>query len=457
MNKTVWSQTDSRWSKKYYPTKNSTVGGTGCGLVACTHIAMEQERYKNWTPENLRPWMVKQGYAEVGNGTKWEGITNTLKHLGHTSVVRVYSDPMSVAWKELNKGNRIGILLFGSNYAPNGTRWSASGHYVAFTDYKVQNGKHYFYTKDSGGRGHTGWYTYENSMKGCIRKVWIVERVGKQTNGSAVVPSTSTTVTATTYKPNTAYKGSLPTSVVKNGSKGASAKAVQTFLNWAINAKLTVDGIAGAKTVSAIKVYQKTYGLTVDGIFGSASKAKAQSIINANKGKVTASTPIATTNAQKINAKALELAWAVGTPEAKYKKKGGAPNSAFKTAWKKRFPNSSYNTGCHSYVRLVLRESVDSKAMPSLTWSQILKYFRTSGKYTELKVNFTQSQLKAGDIRIHKNASGGHHIWVIVEQNGKFYRAEAVQGSSNDRYAHINTSNSGNLKKHKGDWLFRAK
>lgn len=289
MNSTIWKQTDTRWAKKAYPS-GSTVGGCGCGLLACTHVAMEQESKKNWTPDNLRSWMVGKGFAIKGQGTKWEGITETLKYIGHKNVVRIYNDPMSEAWKELNKGNRIGVLLFNSHTAPNGVKWTASGHYVAFTGYKVEGGKHYFYTKDSGGRNHSGWYTYENSMKGCIAKVWIVERVGKQTNGSATVATSASAVSATTYKPTTAYSGSLPTSVVKNGSKGASAKAVQQFLNWCINAKLTVDSNAGAKTVSAIKVYQKTYGLTVDGIFGSASKSKAQSIINAHKPKVSTET-----------------------------------------------------------------------------------------------------------------------------------------------------------------------
>jgi hypothetical protein len=116
---------------------------------------MEQERYKNWTPNNLRGWMVGQGFAVCGQGTKWEGITSTLKHIGHSKVVRIYNDPMSEAFKELNKGNRIGVLLFNSHIAPNGVKWTASGHYVAFTGYKYENNKHYFYTKDSGGRNHS--------------------------------------------------------------------------------------------------------------------------------------------------------------------------------------------------------------------------------------------------------------------------------------------------------------
>lgn len=271
MNKTIWKQTDSRWGKKPYPGRGYTVGGCGCGLVACVHVAMEQERYKNWTPNDLRGWMVKQGFAVCGQGTKWEGITSTLKHIGHSKVVRIYDDPMSEAFKELNKGNRIGIILFKSNKAPNGIQWTSNGHYVAFTDYKVQDKKHYFYCKDSGGRNHDGWYTYENSMKGCVYKVWIVERIGAQVK--------TPVIKASTYKPTSAYKGTLPKGTVKKGTKGSDAKAVQTFLNWCINAKLKADGISGAATVAAIKVYQKTYGLSADGMFGPASKKKAQDVI----------------------------------------------------------------------------------------------------------------------------------------------------------------------------------
>ena len=167
MNKTIWKQLDSRWSDKPYPTKSSSFGGNGCGCCACVHVAMEQDSKKNWTPESLRPWMIEQGFAISGQGTTWSGITETLKHIGHKTVVRVWDDPMSAAWKELNKGSRIGILLFNSNIAPNGTKWTASGHYVAFTDYRLKDGLHQFYCKDSGGRDHDGCCGRTNN--GCRR------------------------------------------------------------------------------------------------------------------------------------------------------------------------------------------------------------------------------------------------------------------------------------------------
>lgn len=177
MNATIYKQNDSRWASLPYPTKSSSFGGSGCGCCACTHIAIEQSSKKSWTPKTLRTWMVKQGYAVEHQGTKWSGITETLKHIGHTNVVKIWSDPMSAAWKELNKGNRIGILLVDSSKTPDGTKWTASGHYVAFVNYKVVDGQHWFYIKDSGARNHDGWFCYEKSLKGALPKLWIVKRI----------------------------------------------------------------------------------------------------------------------------------------------------------------------------------------------------------------------------------------------------------------------------------------
>lgn len=177
-------------------------------------------------------------------------------------------EPMSKAWAELDKGNRIGIILFNNNKAPNGIRWTSGGHYVAFTDYKKsKKGLHLFYTKDSGPRDHDsakhGYYSYENSMKHCISQMFIVERI------NAPKP----------HKIPTPYTGKLPKATVKKGSRGSDVKAVQTFLNWCLGSKLKVDGKAGSKTVSAIKKFQKKCGLTQDGKFGSASRKKASEII----------------------------------------------------------------------------------------------------------------------------------------------------------------------------------
>ena len=166
MNSALYKQYDSRWGSKPYPTKSSSFSGNGCGCCACTHLIIEQDKYKDYTPEPFRQYMVNQGFAYPNQGTTWNGIKLTLEHYGYKVVHIGVSDPMSKAWTELNKGNRIGVILFTSGKAPNGMVWTTGGHYVAFTDYYVKDGKHWFYTKDSGGRDNDsakhGYYSYEN-------------------------------------------------------------------------------------------------------------------------------------------------------------------------------------------------------------------------------------------------------------------------------------------------------
>ena len=87
-----------------------------------------------------------------------------------------------------------------------------------------------------------------------------------------------------TYEVPTAkgYAGTFPSlglkGYLKKGDKGTNVKRLQEFLNWCINAKLSVDGSFGPATLAAVKKYQKTYGLVVDGFFGKNSLKKAKTI-----------------------------------------------------------------------------------------------------------------------------------------------------------------------------------
>lgn len=171
MREVIFRQYDSRWGGLAYPTKSYSFAGSGCGCCACTHLIVEQEKYKNYTPKNIRPYMVNKGFATKGHGTTWDGITQTLKYYGYQPMLHAN---MTAAWKELNKKNRAGILLFRAG-TKGGCTWTSGGHYVAFLDYKVVNGKHYFYTKDSGARKNDGWHCYETQMKGLIKQIWTVE------------------------------------------------------------------------------------------------------------------------------------------------------------------------------------------------------------------------------------------------------------------------------------------
>lgn len=167
MNKTVYSQLDSRWGKLPYPNKTYTLSTSGCGCVSVTHLLIETKKYQKYTPKNVQPYMKQ--FAVTGAGTTHAGISTALKYYGFTPKQH---DTMTDLFTTLNKSKyKMGILLFIKG-TRGGITWTMGGHYVAFTGYKVENGKHYFYTKDSGGRKNTGWFCYETQMKGLIYKVW---------------------------------------------------------------------------------------------------------------------------------------------------------------------------------------------------------------------------------------------------------------------------------------------
>lgn len=305
MNKVIYKQFDSRWGSKPYPTKSSSFAGNGCGCCACTHLVIEQNKYKNYTPENLRPWMVKQGFAAPNQGTSWNGIKLTLEHYGYKVVHIGINDPMSKAWAELNKGDRIGVILFLGGSGPDGTVWTAGGHYVAFTDYKIKNNKHYFYTKDSGGRNHDGWYTYENSMKGLVYQMWIVKKIDVKSTSE---PKTTNTVAP---KQNVVLdvNGKFDKTSVKMAQKlfgtvqdgiisGQLAKLKQYHKGFDGNIKYGVGGSAFVKALqkyleldnpdgqlgfNTISALQRFLGIAIDGVWGAQTSKAFQKWLNNNK------------------------------------------------------------------------------------------------------------------------------------------------------------------------------
>ena len=167
MNPNIYRQGDPRWASLAYPKAPSTIATDGCGLLSVTHCAIERKEYYKSTPKTFYSFMKQ--YAVFDNGTEWAGIDAGLdKYIGNHK--RHYD--MASFWEELGKGNRVGVILFGKGTAPDGTIWTYGGHYVAFVNYKYENGQHWLYTKDSNGnRMLDGWRAYEKSIKGCIPDV----------------------------------------------------------------------------------------------------------------------------------------------------------------------------------------------------------------------------------------------------------------------------------------------
>lgn len=271
MNSKIYRQADSRWGNLPYPTKAYRFASNGCGCCSCTHNIIEIDKYKNYTPADVRPYMVSQGFATKGHGTTWAGITKTLQHYGFEVAHPDIGRSMASAWTILNKSGapKQGVLLFRKG-VKGGVRWTSGGHYVAFLNYKVQNGKHYFYTKDSGGRHHDGWYCYETTMSGLLPQIWIVT---KKPSTPAPTPKPTPKPTPT---PSKKYSGTIPSPTLKFKSKGDRVEHLQKFLNWYGGYGLVVDGRFGKLTKNAVKIFQNKNGLKADGIYGPKTYAKAK-------------------------------------------------------------------------------------------------------------------------------------------------------------------------------------
>ena len=78
------------------------------------------------------------------------------------------------------------------------------------------------------------------------------------------------------------YSATFPTlperGYFKKCDKGTQVKNLQKFLNWYGDYGLVVDGDLGDKTVSAVRKFQVTEKLTVDGLFGSRCLERAKAV-----------------------------------------------------------------------------------------------------------------------------------------------------------------------------------
>ena len=165
MSKT-FRQYDSRWGKKNY-NGSSTMAAAGCGPTSCADIIYNMDT--SITPWKTAKWMKDHGYAVRNHGTAWAGIPACLKAYGCQDVKN--PQPMSEVYKIMKEDGYCAVFLFDSG-SKGGVTWTTSGHFLACTDYKVKDGKHYFYMRDPGQRKHDGWYCYEKTMKGLILEIW---------------------------------------------------------------------------------------------------------------------------------------------------------------------------------------------------------------------------------------------------------------------------------------------
>ena len=252
MTKT-FRQADSRWGSHPYPGRGYTLANSGCGPTSIANLVVNNPNYKKYTPEDLRKYMVSQGFATYGKGTLWAGIKRTLDHYGFQTR---WPNTMGDLFKALNKGPyHEGILLL-TDGKRGGVEWTTSGHFLTYSKYKYENKKHYFYMHDPGPRHNDGWFCYEDHMKGLISNCWC-----------AYLPEEAKKI-----HEKKLYNGRFPVlpgrGYFKRGDQDLQIEYLQDFLKWALNCSIKSDGVYGYQTEIAVKTFENMVGLTADGQFG---------------------------------------------------------------------------------------------------------------------------------------------------------------------------------------------
>lgn len=439
MNKTKFLQTASGWGGLGYPKKPWYIRNCGCGEVSIANCIIEMDKYANYTPATIQPYCKR--FADAGgDGTILSGIPKMMRNYGMTEVKE--HGTMPELWTELAKGDRVAIYLMGSKRGGSKrVHWTSGGHIVCSVGYKYENGDHWVYMKDSYSNSslRNGWISYKGNLKGDVIRVW---------SGKII------TVSPTTYRPTTPYTGTLPKSTVKDGSKGEDVKACQTFLNWCINAGLSVDGNAKSKTVKAIKVYQKTYGLGVDGKFGKASRAKAADIVAAHAytpkpydgpyPNTTVRTTETVSRGGEIVAKAKEYAWPAGTASSKYSYSKGSALASYRAALKEYMGKSAKisQTDCGYFVSTCVRSSGIAPKFLALPGSYKDAYPAVPGTMSIVSKG-SVGTLKAGDVIRYRKSSGQHTVLYI----GNGYIAHASRKHAFPRISTSKPWNNSNVKK----------
>lgn len=88
-----------------------------------------------------------------------------------------------------------------------------------------------------------------------------------------------TTVDADTSKNPSVCPFKAPVANVYVGGRGESVKWIQWHLNAAMGCKLTVDGMFGNGTWTAVKNFQRKYGLVADGVVGKMTREKMKEVV----------------------------------------------------------------------------------------------------------------------------------------------------------------------------------
>lgn len=235
---------------------------SGCGASALACVVHNIDTSIN--PKKVANWLYDKGHF-YSSGTTRTGITLALEHYGFE--IEGYYKPEHTGgsvWKQaVNKMKSLSgdwwaiVLTVGKSNGAKDNFWTSGGHYLAITDLK--NNK--VYVRDSGARNNTGYFDLER-LRYDTNVIWIFKKKSLKKT----------------------YKGEFPTLSEKGylikGDKGTDVKRLELFLAWLGYYLDVIDTSFGNKLDSAVRAFQKDYGLVVDGSFGSKSLAKAKTVVH---------------------------------------------------------------------------------------------------------------------------------------------------------------------------------
>lgn len=230
----------------------------GYGEKLCT-VAFRKERAKAYPDQKnniYKNCRVLSGGKDSCEGCQWHG-----KQAYDCAQLTRYS--CKAAGQE---------LVSGANSQWRRTAWAAKGEIDSLPDVE---GVLLYHANSSGTMTHTGIYIGGGyAVEARAAKYGVVKTLVKDRTWThwAALPGVLGDVQVEVPKvEQTKTEGDIvmiELSVLKNKSKGEQVKTLQRLLNAMGHTCGDVDGIIGSKTVAAVKAFQKSEGLTADGIVG---------------------------------------------------------------------------------------------------------------------------------------------------------------------------------------------
>lgn len=214
--------------------------------------------------------------------------------------------------------------------------------------------------------------------------------------------------------------------VKASGTTKSEIKWMQCALNYCIKYKglkasyLSVDGSFGPATKKTTTAFQKKYGLSQDGSFGSKTISKMKSVLASNPTPTPSGSKITTSQIQSVLNK-------YGYETGKYwtyKSGGSATNSYVATTRKGRKYSYKYNgVECYGFANFVMHEVTGTSVNPNNGNKNGWKYIKAN----------EVTQIKVGDIvRIGKSNSNGHSgVVLTIDNKGNCTFAQCLGGSDN--------------------------